>query len=193
MEYNGYMFNLFKKEKQETEAFFEMFPPDLKSDAEIVARLIPKSERLPLKTDQVLLVNDDSIRIYSRIYNPEPDAISIGSLTVIQLLVLSCIYTRHHDGYIRQKYLNKIIENEKYWTVPFVVVLLGEYVVEIIEVARESIKKDNALYKKFITENPAFWEKTKERMISYWNEYYRKSYRNKDVYPALDIAKTIEG
>ncbi len=186
------MFNLLKKTKQESEAFFEMFPSTLNSDVEVVAMLIPKSKHLPHKTEETLSVESDSIRIYSRIYNPEPDSSATSSLTATQQLVLSCIYTRHHDGFVRQKHLKKILENETPWTVPFVVMLLGEYVIEIVEMTKGAVEKDKALYKKFITDNPIFWEKTKSRMTSYWNEYYRKSFENKDDYPALKIVKIIE-
>lgn len=35
------------------------------------------------------------------------------------------LYTRHHDGHVRQRHLARIIEVTDSWIVPFVVQLIG--------------------------------------------------------------------
>lgn len=170
-----------------------MFPSSLKSDVDSVARIIPKENHLPHKLDGSLIVDSDLIQIYSRIYNREPNISAVMELTKTQQLILHCIYTRHYDGFIRQKYLTKLLGDQRSWTAPFIITLIGEYVIEIIEAVESGIKDEDVfLYKKFIDENPIFWEKTKARIISYWNEYYRKSFKYKHDYPAMKIVRIIE-
>jgi hypothetical protein len=67
---------------------------------------------------------------------------------------------------------------------------------EILEVLNRHINAstiDN--YIKFIKENKKYWQKTESRMISYWNEYYRRSkfpklkdYIGKQIVDRLKIA-----
>ena len=45
-----------------------------------------------------------------------------------------CLGTRHHDGHLREACLRQLLLQERAWTVPFVVHLCGEYVLEIVEV-----------------------------------------------------------
>lgn len=45
--------------------------------------------------------------------------------------VLDCLFTKHHDGYVREKYLRAVINAQFAWVPPFVIQLLGEYVVQI--------------------------------------------------------------
>lgn len=46
---------------------------------------------------------------------------------------------------------------------------------EILEVLDQHINdKTIDKYVKFINENKKYWQQTESRMISYWNEYYRR-------------------
>ena len=63
--------------------------------------------------------------------------------------------------------------------------LVGEYVVEIIDsidiqlaesfVVNPGMKET---YGRFVTSNPGFLEITEQRVISYWNCYYRRRWPN---------------
>jgi hypothetical protein len=81
---------------------------------------------------------------------------------------------RHHNGFVRQKSLERLVDNTDYYVVPFIFKLLGEYVVEILFVVVRCInEKTIDQYLKFIGENEKYWQQTESRMISYWNVYYR--------------------
>ena len=95
-------------------------------------------------------------------------------LTDLQKAILNCIYLRHHNGFIRQRRLEKLIDTTDYFVVPFIFQLLGEYVMEILEVLQKHINPNIDNYVKFINENQKYWTQTESRMISYWNEYYRR-------------------
>lgn len=85
-----------------------------------------------------------------------------------------CLASRSTDGRQRQRALREIVAANRGWTVPFVVALTGEYVIQIlddIEAALGGI--DAVVMGRFIAENPAYFALTKARVASYWNEYYR--------------------
>jgi hypothetical protein len=41
-------------------------------------------------------------------------------------------------------------------------------------------------------ENPGFFELTRQRAISYWNEYYRHDFPSRDDYPGLAALALVE-
>lgn len=82
--------------------------------------------------------------------------------------------TRHGNGFIRQRYLEKIIRSGNAWIPPFVLRLTGGYVIEILDVIDSNlIHLDRALYGHFVWWNPEFIALTEKRVMSYWNEYHR--------------------
>ncbi len=40
--------------------------------------------------------------------------------------------TRHHNGFFREKYLKQIIKSKEKWVTPFIILLIGKYVFEIL-------------------------------------------------------------
>ncbi|MDB4286055.1 hypothetical protein N9933_02015 [bacterium] len=69
------------------------------------------------------------------------------------------------------------IDSDEYWITSFAFQLLGEYVFEILEVLDKQLD-DNKLenIKQFSLENPKYRQQTESRMVSYWNEYYRRKF-----------------
>jgi hypothetical protein len=60
------------------------------------------------------------------------------------------------------------------WIPPFVVQLVGEYVIEIVADIQGAMSRlDRIQYEPFIRGNPIFFAKTRQRAASYWNCYYR--------------------
>jgi hypothetical protein len=139
-----------------------------------------------------ITVEGETVRIPYRVYNPEPADGSVDHVTGKQALVMSCIYSRHHDGFVRHGSLPVMLTSDDPWVVPFIVQLLGEYVVEIaadIErftregLARRPGQRHN--FAAFLAENACFATLTEYRAISYWSAYYRRQYPTRDRYPAL--------
>ncbi|WP_182904049.1 hypothetical protein [Microbispora sp. H10830] len=77
-------------------------------------------------------VGDDRVTVPERIYNPEVSPEKLDGLTPLQQTILHCLYTRHHDGIVRQRHLTQIIGSLEPWALPYVVHLVGEYVLEIV-------------------------------------------------------------
>ena len=142
---------------------------------------------------------NEILNIPTRIYWEEPKLLEPSTLSQTQINLLKCIYTRHHNGCIREKYLKKIIDSNFEWSSVFILQLCGEYIIEILElVYQHLLKSSNQGILNTITENPKYWALTKNRIVSYWNCYYRKSSRHPKVgfcsedYVGFKIIKLLE-
>lgn len=129
-------------------------------------------------------VYDDVLAIPYRIYNSEVPADVVASLSLTQQMMLHCLFTRHHDGFVRQRHLAWLLGAEEPWVVPYVVALIGEYVVEIVHDIEQGLRdlenddKRRRLYGRFAADNPHFLELTRNRVASYWDEYHSFAYQN---------------
>ena len=154
------------------------FPTDLKQDVEIVADfLLDKNFDIHPTVEQEIILNGQKLIIPGRVYFDNPTDTTGKTLNDNQQTILNCIYLRHHNGFVRQKRLEKLIENTNdYFVIPYIFQLLGEYVMEILEVADKHINdKTINNYLKFFTENPKYRQQTESRMIIYWDVYYRRT------------------
>ena len=121
-----------------------------------------------------VVVGDSTVDIPSRLYLNEPLAGVAERLDDTARLVLSSLYTRDADGRVRERWLTPLLGSPEQWVVPFVVQLLGEYVIEIAERIGERLPDlDAYAYQRFAAENPGFLDLTCQRVISYWACYYR--------------------
>jgi hypothetical protein len=167
----------------------DSFPSDLKEDVESVLDILPLDQNDVRLCDgqvhhvdnlisdnyQSVMLNSKILKINYRYYFDEPKIEEETKLTDLQNVILNCIYLRHHNGFIRQKRLEMLKGFQDYFVIPFTFQLLGEYVIEILVVLDKLINEktvDN--YVQFTKENHKYWLQTKSRMISYWNEYYRR-------------------
>ncbi|MBC3860717.1 hypothetical protein H8K32_01295 [Undibacterium jejuense] len=94
---------------------------------------------------------------------------------------------------MREKCVKELLLRDEYWVVPFIVQLLGEYVVEItVHIEKFLQRADDNEYTNFLHENTKYFEKLERRAISYWNEYYRQQYPKLDEYPATRAIRTLK-
>ncbi len=173
------------------------FPAALHADAAAALATMPPADFHHAHAFAVKL-DGEHLEIPYRIYNPEPPSDRVAGLTVTQQTVLQCLYTRHHDGFVRQRYVQQAIGSPNAWVVPFVVQLVGEYVIEIILAIRDALSDldvpgstQQALYGRFLAENPAFLELTSQRVASYWNCYYRSHYFIRADYPGFRLLSSL--
>ncbi|MEO6142639.1 MAG: hypothetical protein ABIP19_01535 [Dermatophilaceae bacterium] len=145
-----------------------------------------------------LILQGEEIRIPYRIYNPEPPRGMIDELVGDQRALVACLYSRHNDGFVRQRWLRALLTSHQPWVAPFVIQLLGEYVVEIaaeIEAfAHEQLPartEQRHAFSTFLAVNPCFARLTEQRAISYWSAYYRRRYPSRTAYPALRALRTL--
>jgi len=104
-----------------------------------------------------------------------------------------CLLTRSTDGHLRQRALNAIINLRESWIAPFVVPLIGEYVVEIVEDIQASLSSlDQGIYSNFVRENRDIMRTVRSRAVSYWDAYYRDRFPDRAAYPGLVALRQLE-
>lgn len=125
----------------------------------------------------------ETLEFPSRVYFNEPRNTLEKHLSEEEQIILDCIFLRHHNGYIRQRRLERIIDKTQPFIVPFTFQLLGECVKEILMVVDDHINERTIEdYLQFIKENKKYAEQTRNRMISYWDLYYRIEYPKRKRY-----------
>jgi len=168
---------------------FKAFPQAVRDDALKLISALPES---PLTAYSFSVeVGKETVWIPYRIYH-DPSQIDLSSLTQTQKELLACLLTRHHSGFVRKEYLSKILDCPHEWVPPFVVQLVGEYVIEIVRPIRDSLPRlDHETYRQFLICNPAFYRATKARVVSYWDCYHRGE--PKEDYAAFEVLSFFDG
>ena len=104
-----------------------------------------------------------------------------------------CLGTRHCDGHVREACVRQLMHADHPWVLPFVVQLVGEYVVEIVQVVLDALPGVSATsYTAFVRDNPGFIATTRRRATSYWDCYYRRRYPALRDYPGVLALDFIE-
>jgi hypothetical protein len=104
-----------------------------------------------------------------------------------------CLGSRHWDGHVREACVRRLLPSRDRWVVPFVVCLLGEYVIEIIDLIADAFDGlDPDALADFASENRAFLATTISRATSYWNERFRQRFPDRQAYPALAMLAKID-
>ena len=164
------------------------FPAGLRDDAMQVVSALPNPSHWAHNFS--VNIGEETVWIPYRIYH-DPALIDSANLTQTQRNLLACLLTRHHSGFTRVENLTRILGSNQSWVPPFVVQLLGEYVVEILRAIRDNLDLlDAQLYREFLVRNPAFYRKTKERVQSYWHCYHRGEH--KEEYAGFQIMEFFD-
>ena len=178
-------------------AYGAAFPAAVRPEVAAAVSIMPSS---PLKPAAPFAarVDGQTVSIPYRIYNAEPAPLEVQRLSPTQQTVLACLYTRHHNGYVRQRHTEAVVRHALSWVCPFVVQLLGEYVVQIVLAVRsEMVDLDqpgtaiHTVYGDFAAANREFIAVTWQRATSYWNCYYRGQYADRRTYPSFPILASL--
>lgn len=148
------------KLQNEFSFLFNVFPKYLKKDICFILKNTDISKKIEMKEnifeDQVCydIISED-IKLPYRINLKEIEEFEIQKLNAQQKQILYCIYTRSIDGYIREKYIRKILDEKiEYWKIPFLIKICDEYIIEILEVIYEKLKnRDNEDIENFYRNN----------------------------------------
>ncbi|MER8802653.1 hypothetical protein [Mesorhizobium sp. M0998] len=104
-----------------------------------------------------------------------------------------CLLTRSTDGFLRQRSARVILSLNESWSIAFVVLLLGEYVVEIAEDIYAAVPDlDASAYASFVRQNRDVMRTMRAKATSYWNVYYRRAYPNRKSYPAIAVLNQLD-
>jgi hypothetical protein len=180
------------KVSRSKDELLQSFPLALRDDVRNALSLVPEDRYSHNWAFFSLRLGAKLLSIPYRIY-VDPPFLQRVRLTGTQSRLLDCLFTRHRDGFVRQRHLVRIIRSQDMWVPCFVVPLVGEYVVEILQLIQENLPYlDTPLYADFVRANPRFLELTEKRVISYWGCYYRTI--PKRAYPGfliLDFLKSL--
>lgn len=167
---------------------------------DVVSRSLHPQLRRATKARRGITLRGQPITVPYRIYNSPVPTERLASLSSHERIVLACIYTRHNDGRVRQAALRELLASDTWWGVPFIVQLLGEYVIEICtdiaDFAADELPSRPAMldeFRAFAADNPDFIALTKARATSYWAAYYRREHVWPTTYPALIALERLSG
>jgi hypothetical protein len=164
---------------QDNKDLLRAFPSSVRDDVLAAVSSLPENPHGGRSFE--VRVSGETIQIPTRVYH-NTASISMRKLNGAQRHLLSCILTRHHDGYIRQSHLEQIIGCSLPWVPAYVIQLLGEYVVEIQQLIEARLKDlEPGVYRTFLLANPAFLALTEQRIISCWDCFYRTRKRDEHV------------
>ena len=173
------------------------FPAELAAAAAEAAAVVETAAYPPLGIFSVTLAGEPLVIPY-RIYEVPPRPSLVAQLSPTARSMLHCLFTRHHDGRVRQEHVQALFDVDKAWVAPYVVALVGEYVVEVINVEHKGLSElqtsgswQRQLYGRFMAENSQFATLTSRRVTSYWNCYYRFEYPDQSDYPGSVVLRSL--
>ncbi len=198
-----------KNKKKYIPHIYKAFPDEYHEDVEIAINALSFNNifvntperglykvRILMSDDGIITnLNNGSIYIPARTYFEIPKKEIEEKLSFKQKTILNCLFSRYYDGYERQKRVRELLKTTEEFAGIYVLSLIGDYVVEILQEINNGLVEENiSIYQNIIKMNKKYWESTKSRNISYWNEYYRLSNCEKlNQYIGTEIIRRIEG
>lgn len=177
-------------EVTEVDAFPAMLSECVKNAVKLLA---PGQMHAPSDTVISVRLATESLNIPYRVYYDKQKLLNCVNSSGNIALIALCLGTRHYDGFLREQCLHRLLAAEEKWTAPFVIQLLGEYVIEVIHPIHERFLEGvEGKYQDFFTENVKYCEYLGCRAISYWNEYYRVRFPKHKDYPAVKALAALQ-
>ncbi|WP_321384504.1 hypothetical protein [uncultured Enterococcus sp.] len=160
------------------------FPSHLQEDVKTVAAYLSQELSEGIRhgiSEQYIemrLLNGEVIRFPYRFYFKDEHVTFPTEFTKEQRCIYHCIYTRHYNGYIREKHMTSLLleypDELPDWVCSYLLSLSGEYIMEILERLYEMLSpRKNETIQAMSQMNSQQFLYIHDRMISYWNEFYR--------------------
>ena len=147
-----------------------------------------------------LTVDGETISVPHRTYYLDPPDHRFRELDDLEQLIARCLLSRHHDGRVRERQVEPLLQVGLPWVGAYVLTLLGDYVLEIHQrlepafgEALRPIDRRRAMYLDLVANNPRFWQRTRSRITSYWNAYHRSRFPDIEDHPAWRVVRALEG
>ncbi|WP_256077222.1 hypothetical protein [Massilia sp. YIM B04103] len=137
-------------------------------------------------------LDGETLSIPSRVYYPAESLLALAVNSQPSQTMALCLGTRHADGYVREACLQRLLTCGENWIAPYVIQLVGEYVIEIIQRIDQALPQlDQSMYARYLTQNPSHFATTARRVRSYWHCYYRDRYPVFENYPATRVLQAF--
>ena len=167
----------------------QAFPARLAPQVHAVAERLGRDHLWqPLHFCSCVRLDGEELRIPERVYYDAELLMAATRAGGAEGLIALCLGTRHHDGFVRERCLRRLLEAREHWIIPFVVRLAGEYVAQIVAVIEEALPRlDGAAYGRFLRENPRFLATTERRVVSYRYAYQAAGYTERGADPGSRV------
>ena len=136
-------------------------------------------------------LDDETMTIPYRNYYESITESEYNKFNDLQKIILDCIMTLNSNGYIREQHLKNILKSSFDFVEFFIFNLTQSYVIELLNLIYEKEKNNKERYSKFIFQNKSLVENGYQRMLSYWNQYYKSNYPNLKEYVGYKIFREI--
>ena len=167
------------------------FPAALAEPARRVADAMTHTHDPSQRDIGPVAVHGERLSIPYRIY-PTAAHVDRAVPSSTERTIARAILTRHHDGFVRQGAAERLLDAPPEWVAPFLVQLLGEYVLEIARMlADERARWLTDDVRAFARENPELLRLTAARATSYWDCYWRRAFPARLEYPAFDVLREL--
>lgn len=171
------------------------FPQGVTAQVDAALAIIAMGQHAPTAHDiGSIVVGSEKLHIPARLYYPEPEPAQVARLSEASRHILACLFTRHHDGFVREKHVRQLLTfRSTPWEPPYLLQLIGEYVAEIVDVVLKEVHRlRNEHFAGFVLENKNFIRTIRHRVISYWDRYYRSQYSRLADYPGFQLMAALE-
>lgn len=163
-----------KKNEQLTFAFPSQYAEDV---SKIIAFLDGNNLELFELSNEIVEFEFEKLTIPYRINFDFSEDIPTNNLTPTQQAIYWSVLTRHPNGFYRQFALEKLFSSKNTFSEVYELLLLGEYVKEIVEIIYENISQDKLKkYASILKHDPLFANKIKGRVASCWGKAIRSKY-----------------
>ena len=175
------------------ESLTSAFPVGLLVEVSRLASLLdPPTGRDASHTFRVFC-DGESLQIPQRIYRPVISDSQFALLNPVEKAITACWFTRHHDGYVRERFLRAFPVYDTPWVIAYVVTLCGEYVVELLQYIWDRLELfETAVLGRWLRDNKDFYSRTRDRIVSYWHCYQRSSCVRFDAYVGSALIKYFD-
>ncbi|HMS21617.1 hypothetical protein [uncultured Sphingorhabdus sp.] len=179
-------------EKLTPEQLAAAFPASFKSDAIVAAQVVVDMLAAKQWTGRYQLASGGGATLIPSRLRFDIEHFDEAALTSEQVLMVRALLTKSTDGFIRQRAAQSLLLKPTHLVFPFIVGLLGEYVIEILHDINAALPNfDPEVVRSFIIENPAYYRLTKDRIASYWNCYYRQTVTRRQ-YVGFQVARAFD-
>jgi hypothetical protein len=157
---------------------------------------MPAARVSPVPGELDAVIDGEMLTIPSRIYEDEIRADARARMSPLQRLIAACLFSRHHDGRVREAAATQIAAANETWVAPYVVLLMGDYVEPVLvallraldEGPRDGPGPSNRLGP-FVRANPDPVDRTLQRIESYWDAHHQAVSR--DTYAGFALASVL--
>jgi hypothetical protein len=163
------------------------FPSDLSESVQSVLPLLVEGQLRPPSEGFNSEVRGGFLTIPYRVYY-RPERVRNLAQSAREGVIVACLGSRHYDGFLREECLARVLSVETPWVVPFVVQLMGEYVLPILQLIERAMPTlREAFYVEYVSKNRVLFETIGRRTVSYWDAYHRDQYPKLSDYPGFRI------